>query len=611
MVTEGRLRIFWKCCFCLPLVFLGVHSRVHTLNLKNDYREMIQASTFGFMKNGYLEVNMTNFSFRLKTTDDINLDKAFGFTIDRSGSSSLSSYLESNREKCVLRENAEKLIEEKNVDLVLLKFDIAGEKLSISRYGKNIKTLLILDKTYNEYVRDVIHNKQTLVRNARDVAPPGGNETSKNTTATIEGSGPKAGSASDKDKTGKESSPTETAKSEKNVTETQGSGKEDSSADVEKILTELPLTVVRDEEGNVINLRTHFLVVVRDDAEEGLYNLFFHNCLNTPLESTTVNITINIVEKNEDSFLSAGGYALPPMYFAFCLLYLCTGIHWYFVLKKSRESVYKIHYLMLLIVTLKMMSFLFHGINNYFIGRHGYQEEAWAVLYYITHLLKGVLLFTIIALIGAGWAFVKYMLSDKDKKIVVAAIILQIISNVGQIIVDETEEGQYSHSYWKMIFITVDLLCCGAVLFPIVWSIRHLHDASQTDGKAAINLQKLKLFRQFYILVVCYIYATRIIVELLKITVPFQWSWLVELFREISTYAFFVVTGYKFRPADDNPYLQVPTEEEDLEMEEVITKTGMHEGLTKVNIKYEEPSPEAIPTTTTLPKQRESSHEYD
>lgn len=79
-----------------------------------------------------------------------------------------------------------------------------------------------MDKTYNEYVRDVIHNKQTLVRNARDVVPPGGNETSKNTTATIEGSGPKAGSASDKDKTGKESSPTETAKSEKNVTETQG-----------------------------------------------------------------------------------------------------------------------------------------------------------------------------------------------------------------------------------------------------------------------------------------------------------------------------------------------------------------------------------------------------
>ena len=32
-------------------------------------------------------------------------------------------------------------------------------------------------------------------------------------------------------------------------------------------------------------------------------------------------------------------------------------------------------------------------------------------------------------------------------------------------------------------------------------SIRHLQDASQTDGKAAISLAKLKIFRHFYILV--------------------------------------------------------------------------------------------------------------
>lgn len=32
-------------------------------------------------------------------------------------------------------------------------------------------------------------------------------------------------------------------------------------------------------------------------------------------------------------------------------------------------------------------------------------------------------------------------------------------------------------------------------------SIRHLTEASNTDGKAAICLLKLKLFRQFYIMV--------------------------------------------------------------------------------------------------------------
>ncbi len=63
----------------------------------------------------------------------------------------------------------------------------------------------------------------------------------------------------------------------------------------------------------------------------------------------------------------------------------------------------------------------------------------------------------------------------------------------------------------------VDIICCCAILFPIVWSIKHLREASHTDGKAARNLEKLTLFRQFYVMVVVYIYFTRIVVYLLKV----------------------------------------------------------------------------------------------
>ena len=59
----------------------------------------------------------------------------------------------------------------------------------------------------------------------------------------------------------------------------------------------------------------------------------------------------------------------------------------------------------------------------------------------------------------------------------------------------------------------VDIICCCAILFPIVWSIKHLREASQTDGKAARSLHKLTLFRQFYVMVVSYIYFTRIVVR--------------------------------------------------------------------------------------------------
>ena len=47
--------------------------------------------------------------------------------------------------------------------------------------------------------------------------------------------------------------------------------------------------------------------------------------------------------------------------------------------------------------------------------------------------------------------------------------LFQILANVAQIIIEETEEGQSQYSTWKEILILVDLLCCGAILFPVVW----------------------------------------------------------------------------------------------------------------------------------------------
>lgn len=103
--------------------------------------------------------------------------------------------------------------------------------------------------------------------------------------------------------------------------------------------------------------------------------------------------------------------------------------------------------------------------------------------------------------------------------------------------------------------------------------------------------------------VICYVYFTRIIAILLQVAVPFQWQWLhqvriettswgegrrpdyswgvgempdtptplaPQLLVEGSTLAFFVLTGYKFQPAGNNPYLQLPQEdEEDMQMEQM------------------------------------------
>jgi len=130
------------------------------------------------------------------------------------------------------------------------------------------------------------------------------------------------------------------------------------------------------------------------------------------------------------------------------------------------------------------------------------------------------------------------------------------------IVIEESAPGSQKWFTWKDIFRLVDIICCGAILVPIIWSIKHLREASQIDGKAALNMKKLKLFRHFYLMVVTYIYFTRIIVYLVDATLPFKLVWLGDFFTEIATVFFFCVTGYKFKPSPVNPYFTLEEEEE-------------------------------------------------
>ena len=58
-----------------------------------------------------------------------------------------------------------------------------------------------------------------------------------------------------------------------------------------------------------------------------------------------------------------------------------------------------------------------------------------------------------------------------------------------------------------------------------------------------------------------YIYFTRIIVYFLSVTVPFSYQWTVDLCREMAVFTFYIVTGYMFRPASNNPYMRVAVDE--------------------------------------------------
>lgn len=461
------------------LCLVGVQARKHRLEVNSDMRWTVPISSFGYLKEGVLSINLTDFRVDDFTSNDGQIpdEKSIGFSLHKSDG--IATYFDHDstlRETCFLNDQNSHNGRE---DLILLYINLKALAVNVWR-GEHLQNLGISDQ---------LSNAKT-------------NQSSQSIPLA--------------------------------VTSSLGHGK-------------------------VYNVTLYCYVPSK--TEEGFYSLFFHNC-----NDQSVTFVLEVEEKNKGSYLSAGEMPLPTIYIVLATMFLMAGLFWTYLLRKNgTEQVFRIHWIMAALIFLKSMSLFFHGINYHKIETNGFHIESWAMLYYITHLLKGALLFFTIVLIGSGWAFIKNIFTENEKRVFMIILPLQVLANVAYIIIEESEEGELRHNMWKEIFILVDLLCCGGILFPVVWSIRHLQGSSKTDGKATFSLEKLKLFRHFYIMVVIYIYFTRIIVHLLKMTVTYKYEWLDEVFKEGVTFVFFVTTGYKFRPACNNPYFAVPQEEFDLD----------------------------------------------
>ncbi|NWS10089.1 GP107 protein, partial [Pachyramphus minor] len=502
--------------------------------LQDDVRQKVHLNTFGFFKDGFMRVNVSNLSLKPAVGSGDMKGLSVGFSLDRTRNDGFSTYLDEEVDYCILRKTPEP-----DVSVVILLLEIQSEVVKV-RFSAEAASLLPKISFISEENQAVILVK-TLQRPMKIQM---------------------------------------TKVRQLNLT---------CVCSLCSFLMAVHPALCCDHFLGSPWARTlckSFFFNISSDSQEGLYSLYFHKCVGKKgpaNDQLLFSLDVKITEKNPESYLSAGEIPLPKLYISMAMFFFLSGTVWIHILRKRRNDVFKIHWLMAALPFTKSLSLVFHAIDYHYISSQGFPIEGWAVVYYITHLLKGALLFITIALIGTGWAFIKHILSDKDKKIFMIVIPLQVLANVAYIIIESTEEGTTEYGLWKEILFLVDLLCCGAILFPVVWSIRHLQEASATDGKGAINLAKLKLFRHYYVMIVCYIYFTRIIAILIKIAVPFQWKWLYQLLDEMATLVFFVLTGYKFRPASDNPYLQLSQDDEDdLDMEAVVTTSGVMEGMKKV-----------------------------
>ena len=354
-------------------------------------------------------------------------------------------------------------------------------------------------------------------------------------------------------------------------------------------------------------------------SEAGLYFLMFQVCSKTDAAHraeirTTFEIDFHYKNKDTlglESYLPAGEMPLPIVFFYFFMSYLICTIIWIlnisgiqrgregcFATAGARPIVYPIHQLMSVLLVFKTTTVLLESIRYHYIRITGH-AEFWSVLYYAMSFVKSVFLFTVVLLIGSGWSFIKPFLTDREKCVLFVVLAMQVLDNIALVVLATEAEGESVYDDWSAILHILDILCCCAVLIPIVWQVNTLEkklgddddnddddnqeEAQPLDGQERADkekiLGKLKLFRSFYLLVVAYIYSTRIAVYLFATMLDYRHTWVRYFITELATFCFYVVMGLQFRPMTENPYLVLDTDKKD-DANEIVFEREMEMGQT-------------------------------
>ena len=231
-------------------------------------------------------------------------------------------------------------------------------------------------------------------------------------------------------------------------------------------------------DGQKLGSTTLYHVVTPE--EQGLYHILFTRC--SPEQGkVTMNIETLFYNPGPD-YLSAGESPVPTILFVYSAFFTLALVAWVRHIRAHPAKVHHVHHIMSVLLLVKILTLLAEGFDKHYMKIFG-EPLGWNVVFYIFTFVRGSLFFTVILLIGTGWSLLKPSLNTREKKILLVVLPLQVLDNIALIVEEEIATGSQSWLQWRDVLHLVDLVCCAAILFPIVW--QQVACAQRRSGAAA------------------------------------------------------------------------------------------------------------------------------
>ncbi|XP_072396179.1 uncharacterized protein [Diabrotica undecimpunctata] len=305
------------------------------------------------------------------------------------------------------------------------------------------------------------------------------------------------------------------------------------------------------------------------------------------------------------------------LYIIMSILFFLVAIVMLVLLIKAGLT-YKIHFMMVTVMFLKAAVLVLRAGGWYYVKKHRIHSPILDKAYYGVEIARGGFQSITQLLYGTGWDFSKQTLSAREKILLIIAAPVQILAIVGQILLPKSQENpvsvsnlttpenimnisqltsidqigsnstmikvqaaaediltnfQTSTMYTTFRIMTIVLDWAGTIfmLIPVILTLTQIWARPRSIGRCAM----LNRFRVFFVLLLVYLYGTRVLIYELETRLPNRWSFVDDLVKEGSTFIFVVLTGIIFgRPLPENSQFSLSVDENYQNLEENQVSPG-------------------------------------
>ena len=142
--------------------------------------------------------------------------------------------------------------------------------------------------------------------------------------------------------------------------------------------------------------------------DPGEYAVVLSNCQDGVEVTMDVRTEMYNVRRPDGTrdYLPVGLQPLPAIYAVVSAVYVAFLAGWVWTCSRQRAAAERIHAVMGALLLFKALKTACAAEDAWFVERTG-TPHGWDVTFYVFGFFKGVLLLTVILLIGTGWSFIK------------------------------------------------------------------------------------------------------------------------------------------------------------------------------------------------------------